>query len=292
MYCKHYGLAEKPFDITPEPKYLYMTPGHREVLASLIYGIRERRGLIAIVGDVGTGKTTLLRTAMQRLDKKTKTAFIFNSDMPFDDLLLLILDELKLLKPREVLTKLQAVKRMTNYAIQLFRRGGNLVLLIDEAQNFSRKTIESLRMISNLETSKHKLIQIVIAGQTELDRKLEDYHLRRFVQRISLKRYIKPLSDEDAYAYLAHRLKVAKYTGPPLFDRKAQQMILAYSQGVPRKINIICDNALLNGYGIGKRTLTGHDIKEVVNDLGYYQSRVKPKKPKRKNLLLRKVSIF
>ena len=292
MYCKHYGFTEKPFDITPKPKFLFLTRGHREALASLIYGIRERRGFIAMVGDVGTGKTTLLRAAMQRLDKNTKVAFIFNSDMHFDDVLLVILDELRLLKPREVLTKVQAVKRLTNYAIQLFKRGGNLVLVIDEAQNFSRKTLESLRMISNLETNKHKLIQIVIAGQTELDRKLENYDLRRLVQRINLKRYVKPLSDKDTYAYLDHRLKVAKYNGPALFNRKAKQMILAYSQGVPRKINIICDNALLNGYGAGKRKITGRDIEDVVKDLGYYQSRVKPQKPQREIPLLRKVSIL
>jgi len=292
MYCKHYGFAEKPFNITPEPKFLYMTSGHREALATLLYGIHERRGFIAMVGDVGTGKTTLLRAAMQRLDKKTKGAYIFNSDMPFDDVLLLILDELRLLKPRESLTKLEALKRLTNYAIQLYKKGGNLVLIIDEAQNFSRKTLEGMRIISNLETNKHKLIQIVIAGQTELDRKLDNYGLRPFVQRISLKRYIKPLSAKNTYAYLDYRLKVAKYNGPPLFDRKAKQMIAAYSNGVPRKINIICDNALLNGYGLGKRKIIGRDIEVVVKDLGYHQSRGKPKKQSRKPALLRKVSIF
>ena len=292
MYCKHYGFAEKPFDITPEPKYLYMTAGHREVLATLLYGIRERRGFIALVGDVGTGKTSLLRAAMQRLDKNTKKAFIFNSDLPFDDVLLQILDELTLLRPREVLTKTQAVKRLTQYAIWLFKQGGNLVLIIDEAQNFSRETLENLRLISNLETDKYKLIQIVIAGQIELDHKLQSYGLRRFVQRISLKRYVKRLSDEDTYAYIDHRLRVAKYNGPPLFDRKAQRMIMEYSQGVPRKINIICDNALLNGYGTGKRKITGRDIQEVVNDLGYFRSRVRPKKPPRKMSSARKGDMF
>ena len=212
--------------------------------------------------------------------------------MPFDDVLLLILDELSLLKPQETLTKLEALKRLTNYAIQLYKKGGNLVLIIDEAQNFSRKTLESIRIISNLETNKHKLIQIVIAGQIELDRKLENYGLRRFVQRISLKRYIKPLSEKDIYAYLDHRLQVAKYSGPPLFDRKAKQLIAAYSQGVPRRINVICDNALLNGYGAGKRKITGRDIEEVVKDLGYRQSGEKPKKQPSKMALLRKVSIF
>jgi len=181
--------------------------------------------------------------------------------MTFKDVLLLILDELGLLKPLEVLTKMEALKRLTNYAIHLYKKGGNLVLIMDEAQNFSRETLEGIRIISYLETNKHKLIQIVIAGI------LENYGLRRFVQRLSLKRYINPLSDNDIYAYLDHRLKVAKYNGPELFDRKAKQMIVAHSQGVPRKINVICDNALLNGYGAGKRKIMGRDIEEVVKDL-------------------------
>ena len=292
MYCKHFGFSERPFEITPDAKFLYLTPGHREALASLLYGINERRGFIAMVGDVGTGKTTLLRTAMQRLDKKTKGAFIFNSDMPFDDVLLLILDELRLLNPRETLTKLEAVKRLTNYAIRLFREGGNLVLIIDEAQNFSRKTLESLRLISNLETNKHRLIQIVIAGQTELDRKLANIGLRLFVQRISLKRYVKPLNHRDIGAYIAHRLKTANYSGPTLFDRKARQLIAAYSKGVPRKINIICDNALINGYGLSKRKITGRDIEKVVKDLSYRLPREMFKKKSRKLALLRKASLF
>jgi len=292
MYCKHYGFTEKPFDITPEPKYLYMTRGHREALATLIYGIRERRGFIALVGDVGTGKTTLLRAAMRRMGKKTRFAFIFNSDMPFEDVLLLILDELRLLKAGEVLTKLQAVKRLTNYAIRLFAGGGNLVLVIDEAQNFSRKTLESLRMISNLETSKNKLIQIVIAGQVELDRKLENYGLSPFVQRINLKRYVKPLSEADTYAYLAHRLKVARYKGPPIFDQRAQQMIWAYSGGVPRKINNLCDNALLMGYAVEKKKITGREIAEVVQDLGYSRSRETIKKQRRTVIPFRKTAMF
>jgi general secretion pathway protein A len=268
MYCKHYGFAEKPFNITPEPEFLYMTSGHREALATLLYGIRERRGIIAMVGDVGTGKTSLLWAAMQRLDKKTKAAYLFNSDMAFEDVLLLILDELGLLKPLEVLTKMEGLKRLTNYALHLYKKGSNLVLIMDEAQDFPRETLQGMRIISNLETNKYKVVQIVIAGQTELDRRLEDYGFRRFVQRLSLKRYIKPLSDKDIYAYLDHRLKVAKYNGPELFDRKAKQMIAAYSQGVPRKINIICDNALLSGYGAGKRKIMGRDIEEVVKDLG------------------------
>jgi general secretion pathway protein A len=297
MYCKHYGFSEKPFDVTPQPKFLYLTPGHREALATLLYGICERRGFIAMVGDVGTGKTTLLRAAMQRLGKKVKSAMIFNSDMPFEEILMMILDELRLLKPGESLSNRAAAKRLCNYAIRLFAKGGNLVIMLDEAQNFSHQTLENFRLISNLETNNHKLIQIVIAGQVELDQKLHHYGLRPFVQRINLKRYVKPLSEADTYAYLDHRLRVANYNGLQLFDRRAQQLIWAFSRGVPRKINNLCDNALLNGYGTNKRIITGREIEEVIKDLSYSpytEAGKKETKKRRRNPLnyLRKVAMF
>lgn len=292
MYCKHYGFTEKPFDVTPKPKFLFLTRGHREALATLLYGIRERRGFIAMVGETGTGKTTLLRAAMQRLGKKTRKALLFNSEMPFEDVVLVILDELKLLRRGETLTKLQTVKRLTRFAIQLFAKGGNLVIIIDEAQNFSRETLEGLRMISNLETNNYKLIQIVIAGQAELDRKLDNYGLRPFVQRINLKRYIKQLNERETYAYLAHRLKVANYKGPQIFDKRAQQMVWAYSGGVPRKINNICDNALLHGYGMEVQTISGRVIAEVVEDLGYNAVKAAVEKQRRKIIPLRRAAMY
>jgi general secretion pathway protein A len=286
MYCKHYGFSERPFEVTPDAKFLFMTRGHREALATLLYGIRERRGFIAMVGDVGTGKTTLLRAALQRLGKQTKSAFIFNSDIEFEDVLLLILDELRLLKPGEYLYPRLAIKRLYDFAIRWFVKGGNLVIAIDEAQNFKRKTLESFRMISNLETNKNKLIQIVLAGQPELDQRLDTYGMKPFVQRINLKRYIKPLSEEDTYAYLDHRLNVINYNGPPLFDKRARQMIWAYSKGVPRIINNICDNALLIGYATDKQTITGHEVAEALKDLSYSPSDSNNEKPKKlKNII-------
>ena len=288
MYCKHFGFTERPFEITPDDKFLYMTRGHREALATLIYGIRERRGFIAMVGDVGTGKTTLLRAALKRLGKMTKSAFIFNSDMPFDQVLLMILDDLGLLRPGESLSIQQAVKRLYNAAIRWFARGGNLVIAIDEAQNFSRKTLESFRQISNLETDKHRLIQIVLAGQTELDQRLDCEGLRSFVQRISLKRYVKTLSQDETYAYLDHRLKKVNYQGPPLFDLRAKELIWHYCKGVPRVINNVCENALLIGYGTGKRQITGHEVSEAINDLTYSPS----KKPGNIEMERRKIIPF
>ena len=292
MYCKHYGFTEKPFDVTPKPKFLFLTRGHREALATMLYGIKERRGFIAMVGEVGTGKTILLRAVMQRLGKKTRKAILFNSEMPFEDVVLVILDELGLLRKGEKLTKLQAVKRLTRYAIYLFSKGGNLVIIIDEAQNFSRETLEGLRMLSNLETNNYKLIQFVIAGHVELDRKLDNYGLRPFVQRINLKRYVKQLNERETYAYLAHRLKVANYKGPQIFDKRARQMIWAYSGGIPRKINNICDNALLHGYGADAKTISARAIEEAVGDLGYTFIKKPIEKPRRKIIPLRRVAMY
>lgn len=294
MYCKHYGFSERPFEITPDAKFLFPTKGHREALATLLYGIRERRGFIAMVGDVGTGKTTLLRAALRRLGKQTRSAIVFNTDMEFEDVLLMILDELRLLKPGEYLYPRDAIKRLYHFAIRWFAKGGNIVIAIDEAQNFKRKTLESFRLISNLETKKHKLIQIVLAGQPELDHRLDTYGMQPFVQRINLKRYIKPLSEADTYAYLDHRLNVINYNGPPLFDKRARQLIWTYSKGVPRIINNICDNALLIGYATEKRTITGQEVAEAIKDLSYRPSDSNDQKPKKlKNIIpFRRAAMF
>jgi type II secretory pathway predicted ATPase ExeA len=214
--------------------------------------------------------------------------------MEFEDVLLMILDELRLLKPGEYLFPRLAIRRLYHSAIRWFAKGGNMVIAIDEAQNFNRKTLESFRMISNLETNKHKLIQIVLAGQPELDQRLDTYGMKPFVQRINLKRYIKPLSEDDTYAYLDHRLNVINYSGPPLFDKRARQLIWAYSKGVPRIINNICDNALLIGYATEKRTITGHEVAETIKDLSYNQHNSDNEKPKkRKNIIpFRRAAMF
>jgi general secretion pathway protein A len=269
MYCKFFGFSEKPFDITPRPEFLYPTPGHTEALASLVYGIRERRGFVVMVGDIGTGKTTLLLATMLKLPKEIRSVLLFNSEMPFEQLLLMMLDELGLLREGESLSNLLALKRLYKFAIQLFAGGGNLVIFIDEAQNFNQHTLENFRILSNLESRKHKLIQFVLAGQPELDIKLNAYGLRPFVQRISLKRYIKPLSKKDTYKYLQHCLAKAKYSGPPIFNNRAQQLIWEFSQGVPRRINILCDNALLIAYARNKTKIKTTVMKEAINDLSY-----------------------
>jgi general secretion pathway protein A len=267
MYCNHYKFSEKPFDVTPDPRFLYLTQGHRETLASLIYGIRERRGFITIIGEVGTGKTTLLNAALDRMDEKTRVAFIFNTDVTFNEMLNMALYEWGLIKPKEKLSKVNALQRLNHFAIEQMAMGGNVVLIVDEAQNLDNKTLENLRLLSNLETRRYKLVQIVLSGQPELDTKLGRYELRQLAQRISLKRYVFPLDEKDTYAYLQHRLKFAKHSNSSLFTDKAQKLIWEYSGGVPRKINILCDNAFLIGYGLKKNKINETVVKEAAQDL-------------------------
>jgi len=267
MYCKFYGFADKPFEVTPDPRFLYMTSGCQEILSALVYGIHERRGFIAVVGEVGTGKTLMLNALLDRLDRKQKAAFIFNSDLTFKQMLEMVLWDLGGATPEERLSKGGAIQRLNEFAIKQLERDGNVIIIIDEAQNISDKTMENIRMLSNLETHKHKLVQIVLCGQPELDEKLHRHGWRQLVQRISLKRYAMTLSEEDTYSYLQHRLTVAQYKGPSLFSHEALKLIWDFSRGIPRKINVLCDNALLIGFGLAKKKVDAEMIKEVINDL-------------------------
>jgi len=269
MYCNHYGFSEKPFDVTPDPRFLYLTEEHRETLASLIYGIRERRGFITIIGEVGTGKTTLLNAALDRLDEKTKIAFIFNTDVTFDQMLNMALYEWGLTKDEENLSKTDAIQRLNHFAVEQLGKGGNVVLIVDEAQNLNNNVMENLRLLSNLETRRQKLIQIVLSGQPELDTKLGRHGLRQLAQRISLKRYIYPLDEKDTYAYLKHRLKVTQNSGKSPFTSEAQKLIWEYTNGIPRKINILCDNAFLIGYGLKIKKINGAVVREAAQDLNW-----------------------
>ncbi len=269
MYRNFFQFSEKPFDLTPDPKYLYLNEGYREILASLVYGIRERRGFIALVGEVGTGKTTLINAALERLDQHTKVAHLFNTDVTFEQLLVMALVELGAAKPGETLTKPESLYRLNDLAIQELAKGGNVLLIVDEAQNLDRDALESLRLLSNLETRKHKLIQIVLSGQPELEAKLNDPSLRQLAQRISIKRVIAPLSEREVHEYIDDRLVIADYKGSTLFTDGALRMICDYSGGVPRKINILCDNALLIAYGLGKKKIKAEVIEEVIKDQGW-----------------------
>ena len=272
MYCKHFGFSQKPFDVTPDHRFLYLTHQHREALSAIMYGIKERRGFVALVGEAGTGKTTLLRAALSRLDKNTKAAFIFNSDLPFLQVMALILDELGILKGVKKLTLISAFRRLNDFAIKQFSTGCNVVIMVDEAQNYDPKTIEGLRLLSNLESGEHKMIQVVLAGQPGLDSKLSKRAMQQFAQRISLRRTTAPLAEQDTYEYIQHRLKIVGYRGSGLFSKKAMNLIWLHSEGIPRKINILCDNVLLNAYGMGVKKIKAITVAEAINDLSFGHS--------------------
>src|SRR3989304_532421 len=269
MYCDFFGFNEKPFDVTPDPRFLFLTPSHREALASLIYGIHERRGFIAIVGEVGTGKTTLLKSVLRHLVliREVRVGVIYRPDLDFNSMLAMALVDLKIAKPGERLSKANLLHRLNEFAIRQLSRGGNVVLMVDEAQNLDATAMENLRLPCNPETYPTKLIQIVLSGQPELDIKLSKPGLRQLNQRISLKRYNIPLREKETYDYIQHRLTIAGYSGPTLFDTPGQELIWEYSKGVPRKINILCDNALLIGYGLQQKTIEATMIEEAIRDL-------------------------
>ena len=269
MYRKFFGLDEKPFEVTPDPFFLYSSRSHQEILASLIYGIQERRGFIVIVGEVGTGKTTLLNAILDRFDDNTKVANIFNTDVSFEEMLGMVLADLEILNPDEMLDKVEAIHRLNEFAIQQLATAGNVVLIIDEAQNLDRRSLENLRLLSNLETPKHKLLQIILSGQPELDEILRQKEMRQLNQRISIKRYISPLNEKETYKYIRHRLIKANCKKPSLFSDRALKVIWEYSQGIPRKINNLCDNALLIGYGLKKNKIRSDVVTEVVKDLSW-----------------------
>jgi len=267
MYCNHYGFSEKPFEVTPDPKFLYLSPVHREVRSTLLYGIQERRGFIVVLGEAGTGKTTLLRSVLEQLEEDVKTATIFNTGVTFDEFLHMVLIDLGLANEGEQLGKVAAVQRLNELAIEQLRKRGTVVIMVDEAQNLDRHCMENLRLLSNLETSKTKLLQIMLFGQPELDDKLRRPDLRQLRQRINLRRYLLPMNKKETYGYIRHRLNEALYEGLTLFSGGAQRLIWKYSGGIPRMINTVCDNALLTGYALKRRKIDKSIVREVIDDL-------------------------
>ena len=267
MYTNFFELSEKPFELTPDPKFLYQSAGLKEVLATMLYGVRERRGFIVLVGEPGTGKTTLLNSCIDRLDSLTKVAFLFNMGMNFGELLHMALVDLELASIDEEMSKSKAIQLLNHFAIKQFEEGGNVVIILDEAQNLSPHNLESLRQLSNLETRKHKLIQIVLSGQPELENVLSIPKLRQLAQRIALRCRTSMLTEKETYEYIQHRLHKADYRGPSIFSNKAKYAIWEYSKGIPRLINVLCDGSLLIAYGLERKRIDSGIVNEVIKDL-------------------------
>ncbi|HOO38730.1 MAG TPA: AAA family ATPase [Deltaproteobacteria bacterium] len=265
MYTRLYHFTEKPFNLTPDPRFLFMTPQHREALASMIYGIRERRGFISVTGEVGTGKTTLIYTLLNNLSEKVKTVFIYHTNTTFEQLLKNILLELGVDVGDQ--DKLTLLRKLNTYLIAQLDQQATVAVIIDEAQNLSKNVLEELRMLSNLETCKTKLLQLLLIGQPELEVKLNSPDLRQLKQRIGIRRQIKPLSTKECRQYIEHRLHLVGSTTSKVFTQQAISMVCKHSKGIPRNINVICENAFLIGYSLSKKKIDGQVIKEVINDM-------------------------
>jgi general secretion pathway protein A len=265
MYLSHYALAEKPFNATPDPRFLYMSPGHREALAQLLYGVQERKGFIVLTGKVGTGKTTLLHTLCQRLHGQSAVAFVVNSTLPFDDLLEYILEDFGVAKGGD--TRAQRLIALNNFLIERERAGQNTLLIVDEAQNLDASTLEQIRLLSNFETPSSKLLQILLVGQPELKTRLALPELHQLKQRVGLRCAIPPLTLEETRAYIRTRLRIAGGRDLGVFTEAAVDRISAYSGGIPRLINTVCDHCLLFGYADQKRRIDRPIVNQAIEYL-------------------------
>jgi general secretion pathway protein A len=265
MYLEHYNLVEFPFNITPDPRFLYYAPHHREAYDHLVYGISQRKGFIELTGEVGSGKTTLCRALLSSLGDNVKTAFILNPSLTETQLLRAMLNDFGL-TPRGR-DRLAYIECLNEFLLNQYHEGINVALLIDEAQDLTPKVMEQVRLLSNLETDQHKLIQIVLCGQPELKKRLNRPDLRQLRQRITVRYYLPPLTLDETTSYIRHRLWVAGPESSAEFSRGAVKTVHRYAQGCPRLINAACDNALLAGYVEGKHVLASQDVKKAIRQL-------------------------
>jgi general secretion pathway protein A len=281
MYRRFFGFKEKPFEINHDPDFFFLSEGHREALAHLIYATQERKGFTVITGEVGTGKTTLARTYLNQLNGKAKTAYIFNPNLTSIDFLRYICEDLGLKEERH--SKGQYIALLHNFLLDHYSRNEQVILIVDEAQNLSPALLEEVRLLTNLETAKNKLLQVILIGQPELNKVLDNHQFRQLKQRVSLRYHLRPLDKEETGKYIENRLVKAGAFDPHMFTPKAFEKIYAYSKGIPRLVNITCDNALLTGFATGQKVIGDRIIKEVINKL---EGRPVPKKKRSRIYLL------
>lgn len=268
MYLQFYGLRDIPFSLTPDPRFLYFTASHREVMANLHYGIQHGKGLIVATGEVGTGKTTMLRAMISRLDRSVLTSYIFNPGLNVPELYQHLANDFGF---APYTSKADALQKFGRLLMMRHSRGLRTVLIVDEAQGLSRELLEEIRLLLNFETYTEKQLQIVLTGQPELRTLLNSADLRQLKQRISLRCEIKPLKADEVSPYIRTRLKVAGASRLDLFTADAVALIYRASEGIPRLINNICDNALLNGFAGNARTIKAELISEVAESLDLLQ---------------------
>ncbi len=265
MYLDYYNLKENPFSITPDPRFLYFTRHHREAYDHLVYGITQRKGFIELTGEVGSGKTTLCRAVLNGLGDNVITALVLNPSLSHVQILRSILRDLGMRDPGN--DELNCIESLNRFLLEQNLRGNIVAVLIDEAQDLSIQMMEQIRLLSNLETDQHKLIQMVLCGQPELRERLSTRELRQLRQRITVRYHLPPLSRNETSEYVAHRLSLAGNGHSLSFDYSAIKAIHRYAKGCPRLINAVCDNALLAGYVNEKSTIDARCIKLAAREL-------------------------
>jgi general secretion pathway protein A len=266
MYTSFFGLNEKPFTITPDPRYLFMSERHGEGLAHLVYGITESGGFIQLTGEVGTGKTTLVRTLLGQIPAEVDIALILNPQLTAIEFLTAICEELGIALPEDKGSTKALVDALNHHLLDAHARGRRTILLIDEAQNLAEDVLEQLRLLTNLETAKQKLLQIILIAQPELREKLAQNNLRQLAQRVTGRYHLEPLSRDEADKYIDHRLRVAGAL-TEIFDPRARREVFRLSGGVPRVMNVICDRALLGAYSRESRTVNKRLVRRAANEV-------------------------
>lgn len=262
MYKEFFGLRANPFNVNPDPRYLFLTRHTEEALACLTYGIQSRKGFVLLTGEVGTGKTTLINKLLEWLRaQQVPTAFIFNSRMNVPQFLDYMMADFGI--PCDTRSKSQILMRLYNWLLERYRAGETAVLIVDEAQNLADEVLEEIRMLTNLETFTEKLLQIVLVGQTELEQKLKQPNLRQLRQRLTLRSKTHPLTLDETRAYIQQRLRIAGANGQPIFDSDALSAIHRYSSGIPRVVNLICEHCLVSAF-VDQQKSVGMGIVDAV----------------------------
>jgi general secretion pathway protein A len=265
MYQKFFGLRESPFNVNPDPRYLFLTPQIQEALAALTYGIENKKGFILLTGEVGTGKTTLLNRLLEWLhEQRMATAFIFNSKLDVSHLFDFILADFGI--SCESRSKSAVLLRLNQWLLERYQAGETAVLIIDEAQNLTLPVLEEIRLLTNLETATEKLLQIVLTGQPELEDKLRLPQLRQLRQRITLRCRTASLTLEETYGYIDGRLRIAGANGDRIFSEEAIKALHEHAQGIPRVINVLCEHAMINAYVAHVRPVPARLVEEAARE--------------------------
>jgi general secretion pathway protein A len=270
MYAAHFGLKREPFSIAPDPRYLFMSERHREALAHLLYGVRGGGGFVLLTGEIGAGKTTVCRCFLEQVPKRCNVAYIFNPKLTALELLQSVCEEFRIevhARASASATLKDHVDALNEFLLRTHGAGQNNVLIIDEAQNLSIDVLEQLRLLTNLETNERKLLQIILIGQPELRDMLLKPELEQLAQRVVARFHLDPLAEEETAHYIKHRLSVAGMNGLIPFDREARHRIFELTRGVPRRINLLCDRALLGAYAGGRQRVDKAIVEKAASEV-------------------------